>query len=94
MAIVVSAHAQEFIDGLNAKLSDYGNFEVRPGRKYDKIIVTPNNTTQTRVYAFVDTDGNVYKANGWAAPAKGIRYTSVASALVKADPFGGFLYAC
>jgi hypothetical protein len=93
MAIVISNHAQEFIDGLNAKLSDYGVFDVRPGKKYDKIAVTPHRSSQTFVYAFVDTDGNVYKAAGWKAPAKGVRYTSVADALMKADPYGSFLYA-
>lgn len=92
MALVISRHAQTFIDGLNAKFSDYGTFDVRPGKKYDKIAVTPNRSSQTFVYAFVDTDGNVYKAAGWKAPAKGIRYTSVADALVKADKFGSFLY--
>lgn len=93
MAVVISTHAQEFIDGLNAKFADYGTFTVNPGKKYDKIVVTTNLGSQGSVYAFVDVDGNVYKAAGWSAPAKGIRYTSVAAALAKADRFGGFLYA-
>lgn len=92
MAIVIRKHAQDFIDGLNAKFADYGTFDVRPGKKYDKIAVKPHGSPQTFVYAFVDVEGNVYKSAGWSAPAKGIRYTSVASALVKADKFGGFLY--
>ena len=92
MALVISNHAQEFIDGLNAKFDDYAVFSVNPGKKFDKIVATTSGN-HSHVYAFVDTDGNVYKAAGWKAPAKGIRYTSVASALANADRFGGFLYA-
>jgi hypothetical protein len=92
MAIVIGTHAQEFIDGLNVKFADYGVFSVNPGKKYDKIVVKTGRGGHGSVYAFVDTDGNVYKAAGWSAPAKGIRYTSVADALVKADPYGSFLY--
>lgn len=93
MALVISTHAQEFIDGLNVKFADYATFEVRPGKKYDKIVLSTKLGNHGRVYAFVDIDGNVYKAAGFNAPAKGVRYTSVAAALAKADRFGGFLYA-
>lgn len=93
MALVISTHAQEFINGLNEKFADYGSFAVLPGKKYDKITVKPHCSSQSFVHAFVDTDGNVYKAAGWKAPAKGVRYTSVMAALVKADRFGNYLYA-
>jgi hypothetical protein len=94
MAKVIGPHAQAFIDGLNSKpvTSEYAVFTVAPGNKYDKIIAQPHNSSQKHVYAFVDIDGNVYKAAGWQAPAKGIRFASVASALVMADPYGSFLY--
>lgn len=92
MALVISSHAATFVDGLNEKFADYGVFDVRPGKKYDKIAVKPHGSSQTFVYAFVDIDGNVYKAAGWAAPAKGVRFTDVKSALAVADRFGGFLY--
>lgn len=92
MAVVIGTHAQKFIDGLNIKFDDYGTFSVRPGKKYDKIVVTTKMGNHVSAYAFVDIDGNVYKTAGWNAPAKGIRFTSVESALEKADRFGGFLY--
>jgi hypothetical protein len=92
MAVVISFHAQKFIDGLNVKFADYATFTVNPGRKFDKIVATTKPGGQARVYAFVDVDGNVYKAAGWAAPAKGVRYSSVTDALVKADRYGSFLY--
>lgn len=93
MAIVIGTHAQAFIDGLNAKdeCSEHYTFSVNPGKKYDKIVAT-NRYGSQHVYAFVDTDGNVYKSAGWNAPAKGVRYTTVEAALEKADAFGGFLY--
>jgi hypothetical protein len=89
----IGVHSQAFVDGLNVKLGDYGTFGVIPGKVRDKITVTPNGTNQTSVYAFVDFEGNVYKPAGWNAPAKGIRYYTIASALVAADRFGSFLYA-
>ena len=95
MAKVIGPAAQEFIDGLNSKdeTSKYAVFTVMPGNKYDRIVAKPHNSSQSHVYAFVDIEGNVYKAAGWKAPAKGVRYTSVAAALAKANRFGSFLYA-
>jgi len=92
MAIVINPHAAKFVAGLNAKWPAYGTFTVNPGKKYDKIVVATKPDDSVRVYAFVDQDGNVYKANGWAAPAKGVRYASVEAALQHADRFGAFLY--
>jgi len=94
MAKVIGPAAQEFIDGLNSKdeTSKYAVFTVMPGNKYDRIVAKPHNSSQSHVYAFVDIEGNVYKAAGWKAPAKGIRYNSIAAALKAADPYGGFLY--
>ncbi len=42
------------------------------GKKYVRIVVA--NTAQRWVYCFVDIEtGNILKAAGWKAPAKGIR---------------------
>lgn len=45
------------------------------------------------VHCFLDHDGHVYKAAGWKAPAKGIRYTTPEEALAAADVYGRYLYA-
>ena len=47
-------------------------FTAHVGRKYFKIVT--DNGTQRSVHCFVDARGNVYKAAGWTAPAKGVRY--------------------
>lgn len=88
-----SAHAIKFVEGLNERHGD-NNYEysVAPGNKYDKIVQTYKGTSRG-VHAFVDGEGNVYKPAGWAAPAKGIRYYTVESALVNSDPYGSYLYA-
>jgi hypothetical protein len=89
----IGVHSQTFVDGLNERHGDgkYA-YSVRPGRKYDKIVQTYNGKSDS-VHAFVDAEGNVYKPAGWAAPAKGIRYYTVESALVNSDPYGSYLYA-
>ena len=50
---------------------------VSQGRKYTKLIIADaNNPTNNRsVYAFLDKEGNIYKAANWKTPAKGIRGT-------------------
>ena len=66
-------------------------FEV--GNKYYKIIKEDN---QRSVHAFVDRlTGDLYKASGWAKPAKGVRYnllTDMELLRGKADWAGGYLY--
>jgi hypothetical protein len=77
--------AQEFVDYLNARIARTGynerqvlpnrvNFIVRQGAKYAKIIRLIGYGEMTgSVYAFVDAEGNIYKAAGYKAPAKGVR---------------------
>lgn len=54
-------------------------FTLEKGRKYHRIVQdTRNKETgemfdQRSVAGFLDNDGNIYKAAGWKAPAKGIR---------------------
>lgn len=63
------------------------NFSVEPGIKYDRIV------QGNSVHAFVrKEDGAVFKAAGWALPAKGVRFTNILDAVEKADRFGGYLY--
>lgn len=87
-------------DGLTRKFADQGAhfpkvFEVERGRKYDRI--TQRNETgpySKSVHAFVEKEtGFVYKAAGYKAPAKGVRYHTVEAALAAADVFGSYLYA-
>jgi hypothetical protein len=93
MAVVASTDSQQMVDGLNKRHASYGVFAVKPGKRFDKIIVTPNGSTQTFVHAFVECEtGYVYKPNGWKSPAKGVRYTTVREALMCSDPYGGYLY--
>lgn len=52
----------------------YGILDVRVGRKYFKITnTTTYGVSQESAEAFVDMDGNIYKAASWNAPAKHIR---------------------
>lgn len=71
---------------------DIPHYEVEPGRKYNKVVQVDN---QRIVHSFVDNEGNVYKAAGWRAPAKGVRYnlnTDLDVLRNVADPFGSYLY--
>lgn len=79
--------AQEFVDYLNARIARTGynerqfgpnrvNFVLRQGPKYAKVILLSGYGEMTgSVYAFVDAEGNIYKAAGFKAPAKGVRAT-------------------
>lgn len=86
--------AQEFVDALNAKFKaeGYSTFEVAEGgRKFTKIVATHGG--QRSVYCFLDADGNVYKAEGWKKPARGIRSTLATLDMSRVDKFGSWLYA-
>jgi hypothetical protein len=68
-------------------------FSVEEGRKYLKIIMSTSGNRSA--HAFIDRDGNVYKAANWKAPAKGIRYnllTDPENCYQRADWAGGYLY--
>lgn len=70
-------------------------YVVEPGRKYLKIIMADGG--HRSVHAFVDaSNGNLYKAASWKAPAKGIRYNlykDMELLKTQADWSGGYLYA-
>jgi hypothetical protein len=99
MAVVVSKGAQTLADILNQRFGleskkIYGTFAVEPGKRYDKIVVTPKGSSQTFVHAFVEcATGHVFKPQGWKSPAKGVRFMDAAEAGNAADPYGRYLYA-
>jgi hypothetical protein len=72
-------------------------FDYVIGRKYVKIVDYDMRTgTHKSAHAFVDFDGNVYKAAGWNSPAKGIRYnldTDLQKLSKIADIYTSYLYA-
>jgi len=85
--------AQEFVDALNAKFGPqgYSTFEVvEGGRKFTKIAAIHGG--QRSVYCFLDADGNVYKAEGWKKPARGIRANLATLDMSRVDWSGGWLY--
>ena len=66
--------AQKIIDDWHS-LNNYSlptpKLSVQHGKRYAKIVRTDS---QTSVHCFVDkTNGDVLKASGWKAPAKGAR---------------------
>ncbi len=54
-------------------------FTLERGSKYIRVVMSypdPNNTsvmTSRSVHCFLDKEGNIYKAESWKKPAKGIR---------------------
>jgi len=69
------------------------------GKRYIRLVLSHNDDGSGRyVHAFVDiATGDLLKAAGWKAPAKGARGNllddeSFAAVLAKADPYGSYLY--
>jgi HKD family nuclease len=70
-------------------------FHIEAGRKYLKVVMTDGNGTSASVHAFVDkSNGDLYKAASWNAPAKGVRFNLLTNypVLTGADWAGGYLY--
>jgi hypothetical protein len=101
----MTTKAQELVDYLNARIARTGynerqvlpnrvNFSVMPGKVKSRIVISSPDGSHRSSYAFVDAEGNIYKAAGWSASAKGVRST-VSSVLLNEVPFfnavrGGF----
>lgn len=74
-AAVQPAYAERFpnLDGVRF-------YADKGGRKFTRIVKEAHGSRS--VHAFVENaTGYVYKAEGWKAPAKGVRYTSVEAAV-------------
>lgn len=106
MQDTVLANLRELCQTLEERyhLAPNRKFIIEKGKKYYKVISQDmgkdGKVIQRSAHCFVDqTNGNVYKANSWSGPAKGIRYNLVdpeskQHLLRVADPHGGYLYRC
>lgn len=66
---------QEFCGFVTELLKPYNkNLEVKPGKKYFKLVSRDTNGSGGSVWAFVDkTTGEIFKPASYAAPAKHAR---------------------
>lgn len=96
-----TARAVAFAEALTDRFRPGGHvFSVMPGRKNHRIVKTDKYGNGESVHAFVDAEGNVYKPNGWKAPAAGIRarvrtdaeLAELINSLTEQDWAGGYLY--
>jgi hypothetical protein len=71
---------------------DFYQFAAEKGRKYTKIVSTSARGIGRSAHAFVDEQGNVYKAASWAAPAKHVRFNLADLDKITVDPYGSYLY--
>lgn len=75
----------------------YSYVADRPGAKRTRIVMIPRVGTGRSVHAFVDNEsGDLFKAAGWKAPAKGARgnlVTGFADVEDRFDWSGRYLYA-
>jgi hypothetical protein len=78
---------------------DHGNeFELDngAGRKYCRVVMHRAGVDRS-VHAFIDAEGNVYKAEGWKKPAKHVRFNlfddeSFETMIANLDWAGSYLY--
>lgn len=79
--------------GHNNEFAPTYTFET--GKKYLKVVMNDPSGHRS-VHAFVDKKtGDLYKAAGWAQPAKGVRYNlfkDIDKLKITADWSGGYLY--
>lgn len=95
-------YATKIADALNGKFPVMNTwdefFDVdRRGVKFIRVIKSSAQSGPRSVHLFVDAEGNAYKAAGWKAPAKGVRYnvsepSRLLTMIQAADKFGGYLY--
>ena len=100
---------QEYLDLIQKMTSEYfakhysnlqaPKYYVERGRKYHRVVQHDRGGSSSRsVHAFIGEDGMLYKAAGWKAPAKGVRYDlrlieQREWLFENADWSGGYLYA-
>lgn len=95
-----TARAEAFAAALTERYSARHLFTVTKGRKNHRIVMTTVGRNDPSVHAFVDSEGNVYKADGWSKPATGIRarvhtdeaLNALIALLTDDDWAGGYLY--
>lgn len=79
-----------FVDSLNKKFTEY-KFSSEAGRKNTRIVREAHG--QRSVYCFIENEtGNILKAAGWKAPAKGVRGNLLTVDMHKLDQYGGCFY--
>jgi len=91
---------QGFVDWINADATQKPEgyrYEVdTPGRKYVRIVMKPKGDTGGSVHAFVNLEnGDLLKAAGWKAPAKGARGNVLTNLETIKDSFtwsGSYIY--
>lgn len=80
---------------LNSRDWNDQHVEVKPGRKFYKVVVRSKNGSG-HVHSFVDKQtGDIYKAASWAQPAKGVRYNllnDLDTLQTVMDVYGSYLY--
>lgn len=88
-----------FAEALDQKFERYA-VTTTAGRKYDRIVTSYGGDKMSgSVHCFVEREtGKVFKAAGWATPAKGARFDlstpeGFVNTVETADPYGGYLYA-
>ena len=98
-ATTMSTRIFAWLDQLEAIAPDGYTFTCdTPGKRFVRIVMTVNGGNQRSVHAFYDIrTGDVYKAAGWKAPAKHVRYNllddaSFARMLEACDWPGHYLY--
>lgn len=95
--MAVAPVTQKFAEALNEKFEGK-DVTATAGRKFDRVVICYTNESSRSVHAFVEREtGKLFKAAGWAAPAKNARYDlstdeSFAQTVKLADPFGSYLY--
>lgn len=109
MNVTVQMHLALFLTSAAAKFDATDanwktDFRVDKGRKYTRVAIARflardgNKERNWSAYFFIDNEtGDVYKAAGWKAPTKGIRFNIFYKAGLEAmeracDPHTAFLY--
>lgn len=83
-----------FVAALNTKFGTDPGYQFsieRPGIKYTRVIQSLRGNGRS-VYCFVTASGDILKAAGWKAPAKGVRSTLATVDISKVDAYGSWLY--
>lgn len=71
-AAVEAVNAEHYAE-LNAKIPGYfSGVSVELGKKFARFVINGNSTRSVLFFVEIET-GNILKAAGWKAPAKGVR---------------------